>query len=149
MVIRDFIVRLARQFIGTPYIWGGSRPYVGFDCSGFIIFLLRPFGILPEAGDWTAQNLSRMFEETLAPEPGDLVFFGAKLDGATHVMVYLGAGQTIGATGGGRACTTPAIAKGLDARVKTEPVSYRKDLIGYRNVFAAKIGRPPEVGRAA
>jgi cell wall-associated NlpC family hydrolase len=140
MVIRDFIVRLARQFIGTPYIWGGSRAYMGFDCSGFVIFLLRPFGILPEAGDWTAQNLSRMFEETVAPEPGDLAFFGANPESVTHVMVYLGAGQTIGAAGGGHACTTVAIAKGLDARVKTEPVAYRKDLIGYRNIFAARAG---------
>lgn len=141
MIVRDFIVRLARQFAGTFYLWGGAGPNrdgsFGFDCSGFIIFLLKPFGLLPERGDWTAQQLAAMFRKTAAPEPGDLTFYGLSEQRITHVMLYVGNGQVLGATGGDRRTKTPADARGRGAMVAAKPVGYRKDFVGHRNILAA------------
>lgn len=143
--VRDAIVRFARQFVQTPYLWGGAGPNqdgtFGFDCSGFVIFHLKPFSLLPERGDWTAQQLSRMFRSTSNPEPGDLIFYGRDDDHVRHVMVYLGNSELgalcVGAAGGGSKTKTVAVALAAKAAVKVLPVGYRKDFLGYRNILAA------------
>jgi cell wall-associated NlpC family hydrolase len=81
--------RLARRWLGTPYVWGGSSPR-GFDCSGLTSFVYRRLGIsLPHnaAAQWSvgqpvARNRLR---------PGDLVFFS----GLGHVGLYVGRGRMI------------------------------------------------------
>ena len=145
MIVRECITRLARQFERVPYLWGGAGPNqdgtFGFDCSGFVIFQLRPFTLLAERGDWTAQQLSQMFRRTTSPEPGDLVLYGASERKVTHVMMFLGGDQCIGAVGGDRRTRTPADARGRGAMVKTAAIGYRKDFLGYRNILAAAEAR--------
>lgn len=142
--VRDVLVRLARQFAGTFYLWGGAGPAkdgsFGFDCSGFVIFLLRPFSLLPERGDWTAAQLAGMFRATSAPEPGDLVFYGPAESKINHVMFFLGGSPAmcIGAAGGDRRVRTPADARGRGAQVKIARVDYRRDFQGFRSILAAK-----------
>lgn len=134
--VRKFIVNLARKFEGTPYIWGGSEPRIGFDCSGFVIWVLQVFEILP-AMDWTADDLMKRFSSTDSPEPGDLCFYG-KNDRATHVMMYIGAlnGEQVcvGASGGNSTTTTEEAAKLRNAKVKMKPVMYRDDFLGFRSI---------------
>jgi cell wall-associated NlpC family hydrolase len=83
--------------VGTPYIWGGETPGVGFDCSGLTQAAYRAAGIqLPR----TAQE---QYDATakLPPgdplQPGDLVFFGQGATDVTHVGIYAGiqAGQPV------------------------------------------------------
>jgi cell wall-associated NlpC family hydrolase len=76
--------------VGTPYIWGGETPGVGFDCSGLVQAAYAAAGVsLPR----TAQT---QYDETqkLGPgdplEPGDLVFFGHGPSDVTHVGIYAG-----------------------------------------------------------
>jgi cell wall-associated NlpC family hydrolase len=87
--------------VGTPYIWGGETPGVGFDCSGLVQAAYAAAGItLPR----TAQS---QYDATtkLGPddplEPGDLVFFGSSPSDVTHVGIYAGEGQMVDAPDSG------------------------------------------------
>ena len=84
------VVAIALQYLGIPYVWGGSSPSTGFDCSGFVMYVYAQIGIsLPHhaASQWGyGVPVSR---EDLAP--GDLVFF----DGLGHMGMYIGGGQFI------------------------------------------------------
>jgi peptidoglycan DL-endopeptidase CwlO len=83
------VVGIAMQYLGVPYVWGGSSPR-GFDCSGLVSYVFAQIGVsLPHSsyaqfGMGTAVSISQL-------QPGDLVFF----TGASHVGIYIGGGQFI------------------------------------------------------
>ena len=134
LIVRECISKLARQFEGAPYIWAGNGP-VSFDCSGFVMFVLRPFGLVPTPADWYAERLREMFAQTHSPEPGDLVFYGQDKR-ASHVMVFVGEGICVGACGGTSKTRTLEAAIRRHASVKLRRVEYRKDLLGFANILA-------------
>lgn len=135
-ISRQYAVNLALKLQGIPYIWGGSEPRTGFDCSGFVIWILQVFGRLP-AGDWTSDMLMKEFPETKDPKPGDLVFYGMNGEKkfSTHVMMYIGemSGQLmcIGASGGDSKTLTVKDAEAKNAKVKIKPIHYRRDFIQF------------------
>lgn len=103
------IINVARRYLGHRYRYGGTSPSRGFDCSGFVYFLLSRYGIRAPR---TAADLFRM--GTPVPKgqlrPGDLVFFRntARRRGITHVGIYIGGGKFIHASSGaGRVVVTP------------------------------------------
>lgn len=79
--MRELAIKIATRFLGTPYKWGGNNPIEGFDCSGFIIEILKSCGKLPEKGDWTADDLSKKFKRAVEPKAGDLFFYDWNGDG--------------------------------------------------------------------
>jgi cell wall-associated NlpC family hydrolase len=82
------VVAVAQQYLGVPYVWGGSTPS-GFDCSGLTMFCYAQLGIgLPHNA--AAQQAS--VPAVSSPQPGDLVFFGYP---AYHVGIYVGGGSMI------------------------------------------------------
>jgi cell wall-associated NlpC family hydrolase len=84
------IVAFARRYIGVRYIYGGTSPRSGFDCSGFTRFVYAHFGIaLPHYSGAQFEMGRRVSERGL--RPGDLVFF----DGLGHVGLYIGSGRFI------------------------------------------------------
>lgn len=84
------IIAYAKQFVGVPYVWGGSSPS-GFDCSGLTSYVFNHYGYsLPRTA---AQQQARL-TPTTNPQPGDLVFFGYP---AYHVGIYLGDGMILDA----------------------------------------------------
>jgi cell wall-associated NlpC family hydrolase len=86
------VVYYARKFLGTPYAWGGTSPRYGFDCSGFVRYVYRHFGIsLPHSSFGDLWHGRRVTRNSLIP--GDLVFF----DGAGHVGIYVGGNRFIDA----------------------------------------------------
>lgn len=90
------VVALARQFIGTPYRWGGESPN-GADCSGFVEEVFRLAGHrLPRTADVQFQASQPL--EAGAMQPGDLVFFSTYLPGPSHVGIYAGSGVFIHAS---------------------------------------------------
>jgi cell wall-associated NlpC family hydrolase len=130
--MREHVVNLALKLVGCPYIWGGANPWTGFDCSGFVVWIYQVFGLLP-SGDWTAQSLSAWFIHgsqlrTQAPQPGEMVFYGADRNHLTHVMLALGGGLVVGASGGDHTTTTVEEARRRGAQVKVKPLDYRNDL---------------------
>jgi len=82
-------VSIAMQYLGVPYVWGGSSP-AGFDCSGLVMYVYAQMGVsLPHYTG--AQWLAGVPVSRSDLQPGDLVFF----DGLGHVGIYIGGGQFI------------------------------------------------------
>ncbi len=82
------IVNIAQQYIGVPYVYGGSSPS-GFDCSGLTQYVFGQAGIsIPR----TASAQQSAASPVSNPQPGDLVFFGYP---AWHVGIYVGNGMMI------------------------------------------------------
>ncbi|SMC71913.1 C40 family peptidase [Janibacter indicus] len=82
------VVEIAKQYIGTPYVYGGSTP-AGFDCSGFTQYVFAKAGkSIPRVT--TAQQAAAT--PVSSPQPGDLVFFGSP---SWHVGIYVGDGMMI------------------------------------------------------
>lgn len=91
------MVDSAYQFIGVPYVWGGSSPS-GFDCSGLTSYVYAQNGVgLPRTA--AAQQAASTPISAAEAQPGDLVFWGAP---AYHVGIYLGDGQYIHAPSPGQ-----------------------------------------------
>lgn len=125
------LVTYAMSFIGTPYIWGGSDPINGFDCSGFVQELLASIGFDPK-GDQTAQGLYEAFKNSAFKDvhgPGALAFYGKDLQNITHVTMMINSWQCVGANGGGSKTTSRETAAAADAFIKVRPVDYRSDLL--------------------
>lgn len=89
--VRVDLCQYAKQFIGNPYVWGGTSLTNGADCSGFVMSVYKHFGIsLPhysvsQSKCGTTVSLSNV-------KPGDLIFYtrGGRIN---HVAIYIGNGQ--------------------------------------------------------
>lgn len=93
---RERVMQLSRQIIGTPYVWGGSDPDSGVDCSGFVQWVFKQIGInLPRISAQQAQAGRRVGIGEL--QAGDLVGWNnsKRNNGADHIAIYLGNGQII------------------------------------------------------
>ena len=94
--VRVDLVEYAKQFLGNPYVWGGTSLTKGADCSGFVLSVFKKFGVtLPHYS--VAQ--SKMGTKISASEllPGDLVFYSNN-GTINHVAIYIGGGQVIHAS---------------------------------------------------
>jgi uncharacterized protein YgiM (DUF1202 family) len=93
------VAGFATQFIGYRYVWGGSSPSRGFDCSGLTSYVYRQFGVgLPHSA--AAQFSTRygaMIGSMNNLAPGDLMFFAntGGRRGISHVAIYIGGGQMV------------------------------------------------------
>ena len=95
-------VRVAMRYAGTPYVWGGES-HNGFDCSGFVIVVMRDLGYraLPHSAAEQFSYGTAVAQELL--KPGDLVFFkNTYKQGVSHVGIYLGRRRFINAAGTGK-----------------------------------------------
>ncbi|WP_298637738.1 C40 family peptidase, partial [uncultured Faecalibacterium sp.] len=89
----------AKKYVGTPYVWGGSTPETGFDCSGYVCWVYNQNGY--DVGRTTANGLWQKSQHISEAEakPGDLVFFKGTYDtpGMSHTGIYLGNGMMVSA----------------------------------------------------
>ena len=86
----------AVSFIGTPYVWGGSTPGRGFDCSGLVQWVFAEVGVaLPRVAQDQFDSGPAIPLSGLAP--GDLVFFGSGPTDVTHVGIYAGENRMVDA----------------------------------------------------
>jgi peptidoglycan endopeptidase LytE len=94
--IKPIIVN-AKKFIGVPYLWGGTAPSGGFDCSGFVGYILNMEDkTLPRTSNEIFKTSGRFVSELL---PGDLVFFSnSNSQPINHIGIYMGNNQFISAT---------------------------------------------------
>jgi len=84
------VVDYARRFRGVRYVYGGSSPRTGFDCSGFVRYVYAHFGLTLAHSSYAQFGRGRRVNRG-SLRPGDLVFF----DGLGHVGIYIGNGRFI------------------------------------------------------
>lgn len=95
--IRVDLVEYAKQFLGNPYVWGGTSLTNGCDCSGFVMSVFKNYGIsLSHHSGTQATEGTKISEAEL--QPGDLIFYGNKKGKINHVAIYIGGGQIIHAS---------------------------------------------------
>ncbi len=94
---RQQVVDYALSFVGGRYVWGGTDPHTGADCSGFTGYILRNAGGVSisrssaeQAGEGRTVSAENM-------QPGDLLFY-SKGGGVNHVAMYIGNGQVVHAS---------------------------------------------------
>jgi cell wall-associated NlpC family hydrolase len=116
--IRNAVVAYALQFVGNPYVYGGSSLTNGTDCSGFTMSVYANFGYsLPhssssQSGCGTSVSLDSLL-------PGDLLFYTNGGSSIGHVAMYIGNGQVVHAS-------TPATG------IKISNANYRTPLCAVR-----------------
>ena len=90
---RAAVLEYAAQFLGTPYVYGGSTPS-GFDCSGFTSYVFKnTVGSIPRVAQAQFDATTRVSMDELLP--GDLVFFSSSASSISHVGIYVGNNQFI------------------------------------------------------
>lgn len=94
--IRVTIVNYAKEFLGNPYVWGGTSLTKGADCSGYVQSIFKKYGVyLPR----TSREQARCGKKISSADakPGDLFFYG-KHGTVNHVAIYIGGGLVINAS---------------------------------------------------
>lgn len=88
------MIQEAEKYLGRPYVWGGASPSTGFDCSGFVSWVINNCGNGWSVGRQTAEGLRGCCASVSPAEakPGDLIFFQNTYPttGASHVGIYVG-----------------------------------------------------------
>ena len=91
---RSKIVNYALQFVGNPYVWGGTSLTKGADCSGFTMKVMQQFGVsLPHYSGSQAKMGKKVTSATM--RPGDLIFYANSGGTINHVAMYIGNGQIV------------------------------------------------------
>ena len=85
------VVDYATQFVGNPYVWGGTSLTNGADCSGFVQSVYANFGVSLPRTSYEQQNAGTEVSYADA-QPGDLICYGG------HVAIYMGNGQIVHAS---------------------------------------------------
>ena len=89
------LVAYACQFVGNPYVWGGTSLTHGADCSGFTLSIFAKYGIYLPHSSAAQANCGRRISASEA-QPGDLFFYGGGR--ISHVAIYIGNGQIVHAS---------------------------------------------------
>lgn len=121
------LVIYAHNLIGTPYVWGGSNPAQGLDCSGLLYWIQRTAG--SDVGRYNAETYANMGVAIPVgrQKPGDFLFFGSPVN---HCAIYIGDGKMIESRGGRK-----NTADNPGTGVVISPVTRRHDLVCVRRVW--------------
>lgn len=92
--VRVELCEYALQFVGNPYVWGGTSLTKGADCSGFVLSVYKNYG-----HKLSHSSRAQINEGTEIPykdaQPGDLLFYGSSRKNISHVAIYIGGGQIV------------------------------------------------------
>lgn len=144
-------VRTAMEYQGVPYLWGGTDPNVGLDCSGFVQLVYRELGIeLPRVSRDQARQ-GEAVPSLAEARPGDLIAFGTPVD---HIAIYVGDGKIIHAPRSGEVVKVTDIHRTPTAIRRITPSGDPSKLNGFPGVVAtgsasSPILRDPAVSRYA
>ncbi len=95
--VRVDLCEYAKQFLGNPYVWGGTSLTKGADCSGFVLSVFKKYGVTlsHHSGTQANEGTKISYDELQA---GDLVFYANSSGTINHVAIYIGGGQVIHAS---------------------------------------------------
>ena len=92
--VRVDLCEYALEFVGNPYVWGGTSLTKGADCSGFVLSIYKKYGIELPHYSKSQSNYGKEINYKDA-QPGDLLFYGSSKSTISHVAIYLGDGQIV------------------------------------------------------
>ena len=100
--VRVSLVQYATQFVGNPYVWGGTSLTRGADCSGFVLSVFAKYGISLPHSSGAQSNCGRRISASEA-QPGDLICYSGHVgiyaaSRINHVAIYIGNGQVVHAS---------------------------------------------------
>lgn len=126
------IVRVARGYLGQPYVWGGeSEAEGGYDCSGFVFSVLNECGMkVPRS---TAQGYSALGKKVTNIQSADLLFFGKSVNRITHIALAINSTQMIESQGNSKNTKTN---KGKGVSITN--ISHRNDLVLVKRIVDFK-----------
>ena len=115
-VATSHAIELARRYLGVRYVFGGTDPAIGLDCSGLVQLVFRQLGVsLPRTAQLQYEATAHLLQDQL--QPGDLVFFARTYpdphDWITHVGIYIGGGQQINAPTDGQVVSVQPVFSGF------------------------------------
>lgn len=93
--LRNKVVNYALQFVGNRYVWGGTNPNTGADCSGFVQYVLRNVAGVSLPRTSREQAKAGRAIKSSEMRPGDLIFYTNKSGTVNHVAMYIGNGQIV------------------------------------------------------
>lgn len=94
---RTQLVNFALQYVGNPYVWGGTSLTNGIDCSGFTMQVMKQFGVsLPHYSGSQAKMGKAVTSSEM--RPGDLIFYANSGGTVNHVAIYIGNGRIVHAS---------------------------------------------------
>ncbi len=88
------VISAAKKYLGVPYLWGGTDPNKGFDCSGFVQRVYGDLGIDVPRVSRDQARAGKPVASLAQAKPGDLVAFGSPVD---HIGIYIGNNKMIAA----------------------------------------------------
>lgn len=94
--IRVDVCQYAKEFLGNPYVWGGTSLTNGADCSGYVLSIFKKYGVSLPHSSVAQANCGTTISVSEA-QPGDLIFYGNGKS-INHVAIYIGNGQVIHAS---------------------------------------------------
>ncbi|MDD7643592.1 MAG: NlpC/P60 family protein [bacterium] len=94
--VRVDLVQYALQFVGNPYVWGGTSLTRGVDCSGFTMQVYAKYGVYLPHSSRAQPGCGRRISASDA-QPGDLFFYGSG-GSINHVAIYIGGGRVVHAS---------------------------------------------------
>lgn len=126
------IVRVARTYLGKPYVWGGeSEAEGGYDCSGFVYSVLNKCGMkVPRT---TAQGYSSLGKTVTNIQSADLLYFGKSVKRITHIAIAINSTQMIESRGNSK---NTKINKGKGVSITN--ISHRRDLVLVKRIVDFK-----------
>lgn len=126
------IVRVARGYLGKPYVWGGeSEAEGGYDCSGFVYSVLNKCGMkVPRT---TAQGYSLLGKKVTNIQSADLLYFGKSIKRITHIALAINSTQMIESLGNSKNTKTN---KGKGVSITN--ISHRNDLVLVKRIVDLK-----------
>lgn len=86
------VAEYACQFVGNPYVWGGTSLTNGADCSGFVMSVYSNFGVSLPHSSTADRNQGYAVDGLANAQPGDLICYSG------HVAIYIGNGQIVHAS---------------------------------------------------
>ena len=95
--VRVELVEYAKQFVGNPYVYGGTSLTKGADCSGFTLSIFKKYGVkLSHKASVQAKEGKKISYSEI--QPGDLVFYADSSGTINHVAIYIGGGKVVHAS---------------------------------------------------
>lgn len=126
-------IKEAESCLNVPYIWGGNNPLQGLDCSGFVCWVLKRFGLLEPQDDLNAQQIYNRFARgagvQVPIEPGSILWFGEGKEHITHIAIAISLHRMIESGGGNASTQNLTYATLHGAMVRRSMITRRNDLV--------------------